>query len=287
MVFMWETYVVPNLRGFGDSTHPGEMRTSGTMGDLVGDLVCVLENAGVSQAICMGHDWGSAVCYEAARARPDIFIGVAGAVVPYLPAAGEHLEVKDLVSFLPKMTYQLFFDLKTEEAIAELDADIRRTMRGTLRTIDSPPPESFLTSNSTFLGAWNGIEVPPVPFFSKEEEDYFVKEMSAQGFRNTLQFYTSENRHQSWKLAHEQGNHTLPQPVLTDPVADWMVLQRVARSADFIPNLEVGFVEAAHWPHLERPEEFNAIVRQWLEGYSGIIRGGHGKRTRIGMNDEL
>lgn len=52
------------------------------MGDMVNDLVCVLNNAGVRQAVCLGHDWGSGVCYEAVRSRPDVFIGVIGAAIP-------------------------------------------------------------------------------------------------------------------------------------------------------------------------------------------------------------
>jgi soluble epoxide hydrolase/lipid-phosphate phosphatase len=47
--------VIPDLRGFGESTHPGDVRTAGTMGDLVGDLVCVLQHANVTSAICMGR----------------------------------------------------------------------------------------------------------------------------------------------------------------------------------------------------------------------------------------
>ena len=68
---------------------------------MVGDLLCILEHANVFSAICMGyvckacstifkteltadisHDWGSSICYEAARSRPDIFTGVVGGVVP-------------------------------------------------------------------------------------------------------------------------------------------------------------------------------------------------------------
>jgi pimeloyl-ACP methyl ester carboxylesterase len=49
---------------------------------MVGDLVCILENAGVAKAVCVGHDWGAQICYEAARMRPDLFEAVIGAVVP-------------------------------------------------------------------------------------------------------------------------------------------------------------------------------------------------------------
>ena len=70
------------------------------MFDLVGDLECVLKDAGIDSAICLGyifnllynriqntntfyrHDWGAQVCWEAARMRPDIFEAVAVAVVP-------------------------------------------------------------------------------------------------------------------------------------------------------------------------------------------------------------
>lgn len=74
--------LVPDLRGFASSTHPGDVEASGTMGDMVGDMVCVLDRAGVRQAICVGHDWGSQVCWEAARRRPDRFEAVIGVSVP-------------------------------------------------------------------------------------------------------------------------------------------------------------------------------------------------------------
>jgi hypothetical protein len=35
--------------------------------------------------LALRHDWGSQVCYEAARMRPDIFTAVIGAVVPVRP----------------------------------------------------------------------------------------------------------------------------------------------------------------------------------------------------------
>lgn len=47
---------MPDLRGFGGSSHPGDVQASGTMGDLVGDLVCILEHANVRGAICVGWE---------------------------------------------------------------------------------------------------------------------------------------------------------------------------------------------------------------------------------------
>ncbi|PPQ72384.1 hypothetical protein CVT26_006744 [Gymnopilus dilepis] len=267
--------IIPDLRGFGESTHPGDARPSGTLADMVGDLVCILEDAKVDTTICMGHDWGASICYEAARSRPDIFTAVVGAAVPYLPSTGSYTPVTRLLWHIPTLSYQVFLDTQPEAATAELDKDIRRTVRATLRTLDSPPPKGFLRSQKSFLAAWDGVETPPVPFFTPEEEDYFVQQYGIQGFRHTIQFYSTQNRLQSWEFVHSQGNHTIPHPVLAiyptkDLVADWVMVAKAVKSAKFLPKLETLLLHGSHWIQLERPQEFNEAVREWLERLAGV-----------------
>ena len=100
--------IIPDLRGFGASTHPGDVQTSGTMADMVSDLACVLEDARVShEVVCVGHDWGAQICWEAARMRPDLIEAVAGAVVPYISAAGPFTPVEQLSVVFPRLSYQV------------------------------------------------------------------------------------------------------------------------------------------------------------------------------------
>ncbi|EIM85309.1 alpha/beta-hydrolase [Stereum hirsutum FP-91666 SS1] len=264
--------LVPDLRGFGSSTHPDDVKSSGNMGDMVSDLVCVLEKAGVEKAICVGHDWGSQICYEAARSRPDIFTAIVGIAIPYIPSHGPFIPIAALTTQLPRLSYQIFFDSATPAAIAELEKDVRRTLRGTLRTVETAPPSGFLESRESFLEGWREVgEIDPIPFFTPDEEDYWVEQYAIQGFRNTLQFYTTENRKASWKIAHDHGNHTIPQPVLSilpdqDPVANWVLAAKLLHSADFLPDYEMHELHGAHWVHLENPVETNKVMRSWLEG---------------------
>jgi hypothetical protein len=51
--------IVPDLRGFGASTHPGDVKSSGALSDLVGDLVCILQQANVKSVTCMGYDFST------------------------------------------------------------------------------------------------------------------------------------------------------------------------------------------------------------------------------------
>lgn len=92
----------------------------------------------------------------------------------YLPAAGPFIDIKNLVSTFPKLTYQLcmldaFFDSQlssfsidfdgmTSNAIDELNKDIRRTIRATLRTKASPPPNDYLKSAESFLAAYDHLD---------------------------------------------------------------------------------------------------------------------------------
>ncbi|KAG8792500.1 hypothetical protein FRC17_008590, partial [Serendipita sp. 399] len=176
--------VIPDLRGFGDSTHPGDVQASGSYGDFVGDLVCVLRHAGVAKAVCIGHDWGAQICYEAARMRPDLIEGVVGAALPYLPAvAKEPIPIESLIAALPKLTYLIYLQKKTDAAIAELNRDIRRSLRAFIRSYHSPSAHRFLRSKHNLLKAYDDVdEIPPIPFFTPEEEDYYVEQYQKQGF---------------------------------------------------------------------------------------------------------
>ncbi|ETW84768.1 epoxide hydrolase [Heterobasidion irregulare TC 32-1] len=262
--------LIPDLRGFGSSTHPGDVKSSGNMEDMVSDMICLLEKAEVKSTICVGHDWGSQICYEAGRSRPDIFEAVVGVAIPYIPAGGPFMPTTALLEHLPRLSYQVFFDEHTSDAVNELKKDIRRTLRGTLRTVDSPPPEAFLMQTDSFLAGWSDVkEIDPIPFFSPDEEDYWVEQYGIQKFEYTLEFYTTENRYASWKIAHEQGNYTLHQPVLSvlptkDPVADWVLAAKLLKSADYLPHITLQTLHGAHWLHIENPDGFNRILRAWL-----------------------
>lgn len=93
------------------------------------------------------------------------------------------IPVEALYKALPKLSYQSHFEKSTSQAVAELNQDIRRTIRATLRSVDSKPPDAFLRSKTSFLKAYRHMDtIPPVPFFSPDEEDYYVEQFQKQGF---------------------------------------------------------------------------------------------------------
>jgi pimeloyl-ACP methyl ester carboxylesterase len=62
--------IVPDLRGYGRSDKPSGVDAY-KIPLLVGDIVAVMDDAGVTRCHVVGHDWGSAVAWAFATALPD------------------------------------------------------------------------------------------------------------------------------------------------------------------------------------------------------------------------
>jgi pimeloyl-ACP methyl ester carboxylesterase len=62
--------IVPDMRGYGASDKPGEVGAYNIL-LLAGDVVAVLDDAGVERAHVVGHDWGAAVAWGMGAFVPD------------------------------------------------------------------------------------------------------------------------------------------------------------------------------------------------------------------------
>ncbi|MGZ4671712.1 MAG: alpha/beta fold hydrolase [Ilumatobacteraceae bacterium] len=62
--------IVPDLRGFGESSKPAEIDRYGVL-DLVGDVLGILDAVGEQRVHVVGHDWGAALAWAMAAFVPD------------------------------------------------------------------------------------------------------------------------------------------------------------------------------------------------------------------------
>jgi pimeloyl-ACP methyl ester carboxylesterase len=62
--------IVPDLRGFGRSDKPADVEAY-SIPFLAGDVLAVLDAAGVERAHVVGHDWGAALAWATASLVPD------------------------------------------------------------------------------------------------------------------------------------------------------------------------------------------------------------------------
>jgi pimeloyl-ACP methyl ester carboxylesterase len=117
--------ITPDLRGFGRSEQPGEVRSYG-LRNVVGDITGLLDALEVPAAHVVGHDWGAAVAWLTAIMRPDRVRTLTAISVPH-PLAPPTLRQYEMA------WYQLFFQFYgVAEATIEHDdwAWLRMFSRG-------------------------------------------------------------------------------------------------------------------------------------------------------------
>ncbi|MQA85326.1 MAG: alpha/beta fold hydrolase [Streptosporangiales bacterium] len=62
--------IAPDLRGFGESDKPAEVKAYGLV-TVAGDVLGILDRLGVERASVVGHDWGAALAWLLAMMVPD------------------------------------------------------------------------------------------------------------------------------------------------------------------------------------------------------------------------
>ncbi|WAC57760.1 alpha/beta fold hydrolase [Gordonia sp. SL306] len=77
--------IAPDQRGYSPRARPGARRDY-RMGELVGDVVALIDALGVESVDLVGHDWGAAVAWSVAGAHPDRIRTLTAVSVPH-PAA--------------------------------------------------------------------------------------------------------------------------------------------------------------------------------------------------------
>jgi pimeloyl-ACP methyl ester carboxylesterase len=266
--------VAPDQRGYGQTDCPEAIEAYNIF-ELTGDVVGLVHAIGKETAVVVGHDWGAVVAWHCALLRPDMFSAAVLLSVPYLQRSWADPRPTEQMKALAgeKHFYQLYFQ-EPGKAEAELEADVRRSIRMLLYSASGdPPPEKrwrFLFSKSeTFLDT--GIVPERLPGWLTEWDlDFVVNEFERTGFRGGLNWY--RNLDALWKLTPFLSGAKIRQPSLfvagdlDAVIAMYQPAFEVLEQT--MPGLEkkVLLPGAGHWIQQERPAEINELLLQFLAG---------------------
>jgi pimeloyl-ACP methyl ester carboxylesterase len=264
--------VAPDQRGYGKTDRP-EAVEDYSMLQLSGDIVGLVDALGETEAVIVGHDWGSAVAWFCALLRPDIFRAVVLLSVPYIRRSWTDIRPTEWMKQFAgeKQFYQLYFQEpgKTE---SELEADVRKTMLMALYSAsgDAPPDKCwrFLFEKSeTILDSGTVPETLPA-WLTEADLDFYTQEFKRTGFRGGLNWYRNIDR--NWELTPFLSGATIRQPSLfvageSDAVVT-MYRQAFDSLEETMPGLrkKVLVPGAGHWIQQERPNEVNDLLMEFL-----------------------
>ena len=272
--------VAPDLRGYGQTDQP-EAVEAYTLLHLVGDIVGLLDVLGEQQAILVGHDWGSALAWQAALMRPDRFpvlITMSSQYIPRGPLSGPRATVPPTVSWKQAMGDKFFYQsafLVPGFAEAAYEGNARSTMRRLLYGLsgDAPASERWhpIVSDPQ-AGLLNSAGDPAsLPSWCSEADiDYYTAEFERTGFRGGLNWYRNLDR--NWELLAAYSGASVTQPTLylwgdQDPVLEIPGMSKtIERMPRYVPNLRRKVLPGCgHWIQEERAAEVNAAILDFLQ----------------------
>ena len=260
--------VAPDVRGYGRTDAP-EAIESYSMRTMTADIVGLLDALGEQTAVVVGHDWGSPIAWSCALLYPERFSALAMLSVPYGPRAPAPPTQLFKQVFADNFFYMLYFQ-EPGVAEAELEADVRKSMRVFLHAVSGEAPEGALApkqKDATFLEGMPEPERLP-SWLTEADVDYFVGEFERTGFRGGLNRYRNMDR--DWEELPQLAGAKIQQPSLfiageRDPVA---AFTNAAALNENVPNLRnvVMLPGCGHWTQQERPAEVNAALIEFLKG---------------------
>jgi pimeloyl-ACP methyl ester carboxylesterase len=242
--------LVPDLRGFGESSRPEEIEAY-DLASVTGDLVGLLDRLEVPDAVFVGHDWGATTVWGAALMHPERVRAVAGLSVPFVPRAAA-----PPLSIMRRRFGEDFYICWFQEpgvADAALARDVRRT----------------LTVRSAWTPAWAALDEAAAPrprWLSEEDLSFYVETYERTGFTGGINYYRNIDR--NWELTEPHAERRIEQPSMfltgeVDAVRSFMPSDHLE---EWLPDLRVNAViPGGHWIQQERPAEVNAALLGFLD----------------------
>jgi epoxide hydrolase A/B len=260
--------LAPDQRGYGGSSRPDDIGAY-NVADLSADVIGLLDDVGVEQAVLIGHDWGSPVVWGSAQLHPDRVAAVVGLSVPPVPRAQVPPTQAFRLLFGDNFFYMLYFQ-EPGVADAELARDPRLTITRMLTAqIRSDDPAAALRliepGPAGYLERLPAIDDLP-DWITADEVDHYVAEFTRTGFTGGLNWYRNLDR--NWELMADPPAATIGVPAMfiggtDDPVLGFMRLDRAPEVVTG-PYREVLIEGAGHWVQQEKPDRVNELLLDFL-----------------------
>ena len=266
--------MAPDMRGYGGSDKPAE-GAAYNIQHLVDDLAGLVERAGETEAVVIGHDWGASVAWQAALMRPDVFRAVVGLSVPFQPrrAKGPPTEVMAYMSHKAGLGDFYINRFQSPDAHLALDADVEASLRKLFWAFDGATAAEYRATGFMPHGCdlletiADQARLPP--WLSPEHFQTYVSAFERGGFKGPLDWY--RNIDHNWATTEALQDQVIHQPGLfmvgaLDPTRHYTG-QQEAGLAQTVPELRghVVMPGAGHWLQQERPDEVSQALIAFLD----------------------
>ena len=257
-------------RGYGRSSKPDSVAEY-DIPHLAADLIAVLDALGLEKAVFCGPDWGGHLVWEMPILHPERVAGVIGLNTPhrYFRRMGEDPETW-VRNHFSAGNYRLAF---LQEGIEnELPAELLPRFLGGLFRVRPLTMAEFRAAPAAVRNLeWEFIlasalapEPAGNPLMSPEDLHVYVEAFSGGGLTGPINWYRNLHRNNQ-VLAGTSDKITVPCLMLSAEDDIFLPPELAENMKEYVPDLEKGLIrECGHWTQLEKPDEVNRLLIDWL-----------------------
>jgi pimeloyl-ACP methyl ester carboxylesterase len=267
------TVAALDLRGCGKSDAPHAVEAY-SMQNLVGDLQAAADQLGGGQAVLAGHDWGAAICWNAALIDPKRFRAVAGLAIPYVgQGQAPFIDVmRRVFSDRGRFFYQVYMQ---DEGVAEaeMEVDIPATLRRLYHSLSGDAGRAAWPDDKvhgdTLLHRLEDPGTPPA-WMGQRDFDAIAASYARTGFRGVSNLYRNFRTDFAWLQQYAQRRIEQPAMFIAgdrDPALRLFRGNLEARMRNHVPGLSGYYMlqGCGHWTQQERANTVSRLLTGWLK----------------------
>lgn len=274
--------IAPFMRGYGRSSVPTEIAAYAVR-ETSTDMAELHDALGGEPAVWVGHDWGGPVAWAMASHHPERCRGVVGMTVPYM-ARG--FTLPNLVALVDRdlypesqypygqWDYWIPYRESFDQSARDYEADVEGVMRAAFQkaTADTVGKQAFTVDAQTRGGMFGDMDVASFPAdrvsLTPDDFAHMVAALEANGFDGPNAWYMNDEANEAFAQEAENfGRLNLPVLFLHaawDTVVETMTSRLAKPMRADCADLTEAVVEAGHHLMLERPDQVNGAMRNWL-----------------------
>ncbi|RYO87840.1 hypothetical protein DL766_000744 [Monosporascus sp. MC13-8B] len=261
--------VVPDMLGYGQTSAP-ESPEEYTLKKMCGHIATIIKEVTDQPIILGGHDWGGAFVWRMTMYYPQLIRGVFSLCVPYMPPRPYKVTLEQMVAMMPNFRYQLQIAGGETERIVDKSTE---NLRGFLNGMYGGRTPDGQAMFSTDVGAIEEVidKIRPSPLVSKEMLDYYVQEYKRHGMHGPCNWYRTRelNDDDEMPIAEEYAGFQFKMPaMLVMAERDAALPPKLADDQEkyFAGPFKKELVkEANHWAMLEKPDECNKFIGEFVK----------------------
>ncbi len=260
-----------DVRGYGRSAAPAAIEAY-AMTALVGDVIAVIDDLGVADAVVVGHDWGAPIAWNTALLRPTRVRGVAGLSVPYSGRG----DLRPLTAFRAMAGDELFYiDYFQEPGLveAEVEKDLASWIRGFYFTASAEadhaaPPMGMVPKGRELRERLQQPGPGQMAWLSDDDFAFYLGEFERSGLTGGFNRYRNIERDWEELAPWRHAPITVPSLFIG---GDKDGPTRLGQSAidrfdQTLPGLTRSEIldNCGHWTQQEQPAAVNELLLEFL-----------------------